>query len=338
MDLQFIKRSHVQRVETPPIGGVVRMEMAYLAGFGLDGRAATCPEVRSSNSAGMQESYSASKLISNSIYRIIGILMMIVPLLVLYSCNTNEPIEEADNQTSSTPEDNLPIEYRRFLGYWKGNYGQESILFLSDGKYVANQIFAFYKYKDDKYEVTSGSWSYDKDTHILATSAAGQFKITMSTDDDWTGTKIDTGKAIAYHKSNDGIYLSRILGFNFMQKNGLWNYPESWSQPREFDDYDKSYSYVDESGKQYGMRTPFAFNNSSYVAWENCPIYWNVPYRVGVYRELGELVRTGYKTYYYRLKDKYICTYIQAKTSDKISLVVIDDQGNIIQEAFYKFK
>jgi len=48
MDLQFMKRS-------------LSMAMADPAGFGLDGRAATCTEVRNSNPSGVRRSNRVSQ-------------------------------------------------------------------------------------------------------------------------------------------------------------------------------------------------------------------------------------------------------------------------------------
>ncbi len=54
MNLQFMKRSHVHRVEASPLSGG-GIALVSPAGFGMDGRAAACTEVRNSNLSGERE-------------------------------------------------------------------------------------------------------------------------------------------------------------------------------------------------------------------------------------------------------------------------------------------
>lgn len=67
-----MKRSHVQRVGAPPIGGV-SMAMADPAGFGLNGRAATCTEVRNSNLSGVR----GSNRVSQWLFRMVALLAVL---------------------------------------------------------------------------------------------------------------------------------------------------------------------------------------------------------------------------------------------------------------------
>lgn len=67
-----MKRSHVQRVGAPPIGGV-SMAMANPTGFGLDGRAATCMEVRNSNPSGVR----GSNRVSQWTFRMVALLAVL---------------------------------------------------------------------------------------------------------------------------------------------------------------------------------------------------------------------------------------------------------------------
>lgn len=72
MNLQFMKRSHAQSAETPPIGGM-SIALANPVGFGLDGCAATCSEVRNSNPAGVR----GSNRVSQWMFRMVAMLAVL---------------------------------------------------------------------------------------------------------------------------------------------------------------------------------------------------------------------------------------------------------------------
>lgn len=86
-----------------------------------------------------------------------------------------------------TPEDNLPAETKKFVGFWivesSSKYGVLFLDLFANGRCVAFT-------NEDGYgslRRITGEWSYDTKTKMLSTSVGLQATTTLSTDRSWTG-------------------------------------------------------------------------------------------------------------------------------------------------------
>lgn len=115
------------------------------------------------------------------------------------SNNGNDDESDNDN-TPESPEDNLPEEARAFVGCWKdmstGTSNNENLyIFWGDG--ICWKIY--YGYPDNT--VTSGYWTFDKATNILATTINNiQWQITLSNTNAWVGIYLNGKETQTFEK------------------------------------------------------------------------------------------------------------------------------------------
>lgn len=109
-----------------------------------------------------------------------------------------------DKQDVGSPEDNLPDEVKTFVGYWSGI---KKLIFFSDG--------VGWDLETSGYMHNHGYWTYDPDTKILATTQSGQWQVTLSNQESWTGISIGNNKPNSFSRVKDKLeYIRYMLNYS----------------------------------------------------------------------------------------------------------------------------
>ena len=116
-------------------------------------------------------------------------LLAICLLPTLSACSGDEP---------KTPEDNLPAETKKFVGFWeKGSgYYTTTLELFANGKCLLNGA--------------KGEWAYDRNTKFLSTTGGIQATVTLSTDNAWTGYS-PSGEEYNFKKLNQTDLTNYII-------------------------------------------------------------------------------------------------------------------------------
>lgn len=118
-----------------------------------------------------------------------------------------------------SPEDNLPEEARAFVGYWINQESKGSdFVFSADGvclmmPFDLTKNDPAYRIEHTLAPSSSGYWTFNKDTNILATTTGGwQWQVTLSNVGAWAGVSFGTSTAQSFKKSEDKLsYMTIIL-------------------------------------------------------------------------------------------------------------------------------
>lgn len=105
--------------------------------------------------------------------------------LCLVGCSGGDDGDGPDTD-DQTPENNLPEASRKFLGAWKGYPDKGKMLdivFLADGTV---------KCRREHLNVSAGSWTFNPETDILATTVDKQWTVTLSNENSWAGISIES--------------------------------------------------------------------------------------------------------------------------------------------------
>lgn len=174
------------------------------------------------------------------------ILACTTVLLTVASCSK-------DDDASKKPEDNLPEEARSFVGYWEFTgelTGAAKWMFFSaDGKCVlANGAYA----------ICRGSWSYDKDTKVLATDISNfQYIVTLSTPSSWAATYYKQGSpySVGFRRLSDDSAMSLIL---FTLSTSYFTQTEGEKNLLyEIDDNNADITYVSNDGDDFVYKVSY---------------------------------------------------------------------------------
>lgn len=113
-----------------------------------------------------------------------------------------EKLEELTTAISNNNSTSLGYKAEDFVGYWNMSVAGNShpFVFLPNGK--AWKV----------YNQWSGEWTYNEKTNVLATSIEmWSFDITAVFGNHWTGTTINTGKAVSATKGDDASLIEEYL-------------------------------------------------------------------------------------------------------------------------------
>ncbi|HIS23121.1 MAG TPA: hypothetical protein IAC09_06755 [Candidatus Cryptobacteroides intestinipullorum] len=104
-----------------------------------------------------------------------------------------------DQDGTDVPEEpdgdgNISVETSPFIGYWtrssSSNWSYYYYLFRPDG---SCESWIYDSYDEVMESPDYGSWNYDPDTKILATTLSGeQWQVTIATDNQWSGIALHT--------------------------------------------------------------------------------------------------------------------------------------------------
>lgn len=123
--------------------------------------------------------------------------------LCLVGCSDGDDGDGPDTD-DQTPENNLPEASRKFLGAWKGYPDKGKMLdivFLADGTVKCRRAAL---------NVSAGSWTFNPETDILATTVDKQWTVTLSNESSWAGISIESvshSYSFLRDESANAIYL-----------------------------------------------------------------------------------------------------------------------------------
>ncbi len=153
--------------------------------------------------------------------------------LGLAACSSSS--NSSNDGDDDEPEKNLAKEARPFVGYWKttGSTGGD-YLFFGDGTCWFMKLE-----KWDKHSLltgSKGSWNYDPDTKTLATTVGTQWQVTLSNENEWSGTSKSSDDS--FKREQDKLeYLKLLLTYSSWKENatdstlsfGEWKYLQTSS-------------------------------------------------------------------------------------------------------------
>ncbi len=123
--------------------------------------------------------------------------------MALTSCGGDD--DEPD-KTVGVEDSNLPEGAEQFVGLWLNQGGRGyDFFFFQDGTATAYD-------RGTLYVESTGKWSFNKETSILATTIGGwQWQVTLVDDEDWAGIAFDSGVTQSFSKATTLDEIKAIL-------------------------------------------------------------------------------------------------------------------------------
>ena len=142
-------------------------------------------------------------------------MLLIFAGLGFTACSSGS--SSSDESDDDEPEKNLAKEARPFVGYWKTTTTGADYLFFGDG---TCWLMITGKYINSHSLLTSakGSWHYDPDTQILATTVGATWQVTLSNENEWSGKSQSSDDS--FKREQDKLeYLKLLLTYSSWKEN-----------------------------------------------------------------------------------------------------------------------
>lgn len=239
---------------------------------------------------------------------------------------TDEGQDGTDVPEDPDGDGNISVETSPFAGYWtrssNSNWNNYYYLFRPDG---SCESWIYDSYDEVMESPDYGSWSYDPDTKILATTLSGeQWQVTIVTDNQWSG--------IALHTESTSHTFTRLTDVEMVKYivPGDWVFTsdssEGYTTEKSFSKYDSIYdseNYVIPSGNIYDSRHVYG----TYTYW-----YWTYSENDDEYDGKCIMTDTRYdrdddNDYYSRVisETEYTLTVLNPYSQDDCILIYEDE-------------